>query len=65
MRFMMLMISKGYETAAPGTMPDDLGALDAMMAYNRSLAEARGPARGRRPASAVDGRARVVQGRSR
>ena len=22
MRFMMLMIPKGYETAAPGTMPD-------------------------------------------
>ena len=40
MRFMMLMIPKGYESAAPGTMPDDMKALDAMMAYNRSLAEA-------------------------
>ena len=40
MRFMMLMIPKGYETAAPGTMPDDMKALDAMMAYNRSLADA-------------------------
>ena len=26
MRFMMLMIPKGYETAAPGTMPDDIKA---------------------------------------
>ena len=40
MRFMMLMIPKGYESAAPGTMPDDMKALDAMMAYNRSLADA-------------------------
>ncbi|MCV0398110.1 MAG: YciI family protein [Rhizobiaceae bacterium] len=37
MRFMMLMIPGGYETAEPGTMPEDLGALDAMMAYNQSL----------------------------
>ena len=40
MRFMMLMIPKGYESAAPGTMPDDMKALDAMMAYNRSLTDA-------------------------
>lgn len=40
MRFMMLMIPKGYETAAPGTMPEDMAALEAMMAYNRSLQEA-------------------------
>lgn len=40
MRFMMLMIPKGYENAAPGTMPEDMAALEAMMAYNRSLAEA-------------------------
>mgnify|MGYP003383736025 CR=1 FL=1 len=40
MRFMMLMIPKGYETAAPGTMPEDTAALEAMMAYNRSLQEA-------------------------
>ena len=39
MRFMMLMIPKGYETAAPGTMPDPK-AVEAMMKYNRSLAEA-------------------------
>lgn len=40
MRFMMLMIPGGYETAAPGTMPDDKAALNAMMAYNKSLADA-------------------------
>lgn len=39
MRFMMLMIPKGYETAAPGTMPDADG-VAAMMRYNRSLQEA-------------------------
>lgn len=40
MRFMMLMIPKGYENAAPGTMPEDMAALNAMMAYNRKLADA-------------------------
>ena len=30
MRFMMLMIPKGYEQAAPGTMPDAKG-VEAMM----------------------------------
>ncbi len=39
MRFMMLMIPKGYETAAPGTMPD-AKAVEAMMKYNESLKEA-------------------------
>jgi hypothetical protein len=39
MRFMMLMIPKGYETAAPGTVPD-AKAVEAMMAYNRQLQEA-------------------------
>ncbi len=39
MRFMMLMIPKGYETAAPGAMPD-AKAVAAMMAYNQSLQEA-------------------------
>src|SRR5258705_13758146 len=39
MRFMMLMIPKGYENAAPGTMPDPK-AVEAMMKYNRSLQEA-------------------------
>jgi hypothetical protein len=36
MRFMLLMIPKGYEDAAPGTMPD-ADAVAAMMKYNESL----------------------------
>jgi hypothetical protein len=36
---MMLMIPKGYETAAPGTMPDPK-AVAAMMEYNKALQEA-------------------------
>jgi hypothetical protein len=39
MRFMMLMIPKGYETAAPGTVPD-AAAVAAMMKYNESLQKA-------------------------
>ena len=39
MRFMMLMIPKGYEKAAPGTMPD-AKAVGAMMKYNESLQKA-------------------------
>lgn len=39
MRFMMLMIPKGYEKAAPGTMPDSK-AVAAMMKYNNQLQEA-------------------------
>ena len=39
MRFMMLMIPKGYETAAPGTVPD-AKAVEGMMNYNRRLQEA-------------------------
>lgn len=39
MRFMMLMIPKGYETAEPGTTPD-ADAVAAMMKYNRQLQEA-------------------------
>ena len=39
MRFMMLMIPKGYETAAPGTLPDAEG-VAAMMKYNESLQKA-------------------------
>ncbi len=39
MRFMMLMIPKGYETATPGTMPDPK-AVEAMMKYNESLKKA-------------------------
>ena len=39
MRFMMLMIPKGYETAAPGAMPP-AEAVAAMMKYNEALKEA-------------------------
>ena len=39
MRFMMLMIPKGYETAKPGEMPD-AKAVEAMMKYNESLQKA-------------------------
>jgi len=39
MRFMMLMIPKGYESAAPGTMPS-ADAVAAMMKYNEALQQA-------------------------
>ena len=39
MRFMMIMIPKGYEKAAPGTMPD-AKAVEAMMKYNEALQKA-------------------------
>src|SRR3984893_15028205 len=39
MRYMMLMIPKGYEKAVPGTMPD-AKAVAAMMKYNESLQKA-------------------------
>ena len=39
MRFMMLMIPKGYESAKPGTMPE-AKAVAAMMKYNESLQKA-------------------------
>src|SRR5882757_6687182 len=39
MRFMMLMIPRGYESAAPGTMPE-AEAVAAMMQYNEALKEA-------------------------
>ena len=39
MRFMMLMIPKGYEKAAPGTMPE-AKAVAAMMKYNEQLQKA-------------------------
>jgi hypothetical protein len=38
MRFMMLMIPKGYESAKPGTMPDAED-VKKMMEYNRELQE--------------------------
>jgi hypothetical protein len=39
MRFMMLVIPKGYEQAAPGTVPD-AKLVAAMMKYNESLQKA-------------------------
>ena len=39
MRFMMLMIPKGYENVAPGTMPDAKHVAE-MMKYNESLQKA-------------------------
>ena len=39
MRFMMLVIPRGYETAAPGTMPDPK-AVAAMQTYNENLQKA-------------------------
>jgi hypothetical protein len=39
MRFMMLMIPKGYEAAAPNAMPD-AKAVEAMMKYNEALQKA-------------------------
>ena len=39
MRFMMLMIPKGYEKAAPGTLPN-AKAVEAMMKYNEELQKA-------------------------
>lgn len=39
MRFMMLMIPKGYEKAAPSTVPD-AKAVSAMMKYNEALRKA-------------------------
>jgi hypothetical protein len=39
MRFMMLMIPKGYESAPAGAMPDAKG-VEAMMKYNRELQQA-------------------------
>lgn len=40
MRFMMLMIPGGYETATPGTVPEDVDRVVAMMAYNNALLDA-------------------------
>jgi hypothetical protein len=39
MRFMMLVIPKGYESAAPGTQPDPKQ-VEAMMEYNKALQKA-------------------------
>lgn len=40
MRFMLLMIPRGYESAPPGTIPEDVEAVAKMMAYNESLQKA-------------------------
>jgi len=69
MRFMMLMIPKGYESAQPGTVPD-AGAVAAMMKYNESLQNAgvllaldglHPPSMGAR-VSFAGGKAKVVDG---
>jgi hypothetical protein len=39
MRFMMLMIPRGYESAAPGALPD-VKAIEGMRKYNESLGKA-------------------------
>jgi hypothetical protein len=39
MKFMLLMIPKGYESAKPGAMPE-AKAVEAMMKYNKSLQDA-------------------------
>jgi hypothetical protein len=39
MRFMMIMIPKGYEQAKPGTLPDPK-AIETMMKYNEALQKA-------------------------
>src|SRR5207248_8939883 len=58
MRFMMLMIPKGYEKAGPGAMPD-AERVAAMMRYNESLAKGRRATRTRWSAPAVNGGARL------
>ena len=69
MRFMMLMIPKGYEKAAPGTMPD-AKAIANMMKYNAELQKAgvllsleglHPPSMGAR-VSFADGRPKVTDG---
>jgi hypothetical protein len=69
MRFMMLMIPKGYEKAEPGAMPD-AQAVEAMMQYNESLQKAgvllaldglHPPSMGSR-VSFPDGKAKITDG---
>ena len=40
MRFMMLMIPKGYDKAPAGTLPDDVKLVAEMMKYNETLKKA-------------------------
>ena len=69
MRFMMIVIPKGYETAAPDTLPN-LEAVSKMMEYNKTLQKAgvllsldglKPPATGAR-VSFKDGKATVTDG---
>jgi len=69
MKFMMLMIPRGHETAAPGKMPD-VKAIEAMMKYNEELQESgvlltleglHPPSRGAR-VSFAGGKPRVIDG---
>ena len=69
MRFMMLMIPRGYDQAAPGTMPEP-EAVRRMMVYNRELQHAgvllgcdglHPPSMGAR-ISFAEGKGRVVDG---
>lgn len=69
MRFMMLMIPKGYENAAPGTMPEAKD-VEQMMKYNETLQKAgvllaldglHPPSEGAR-VSFVGGKAKVTDG---
>jgi hypothetical protein len=56
MRFIMMVVPKGYESATPGTMPD-ADRVAAVMRYNGLPTEGWCVTRARRTASAVDGRA--------
>jgi len=69
MRFMMLMIPKGYESATPGTMPP-ADAVAAMMKYNQELQDAdvllsldglHPPSAGAR-VSFADGKPKIIDG---
>lgn len=40
MRFMMLILPKGYADAAPGAVPTDTEAVAAMMKYNQAMLDA-------------------------
>ena len=70
MRFMMLMIPKGYEKAQPGAMPD-AKSVEAMMQYNNKLREAgvllsldglQPPSKGARVTFSSDGKTLVSKG---
>ena len=62
MRFIMLMIPKGYDAAVPGAVPD-AAAVAAMMKYNESLQKAGILLGTGWPPSAIHGGPRLVLGR--